>query len=219
MSELVSSPKALCWGRVFRHLFPLSREVCNGCPADPEGRITSDDTYKLRTDPEIKLPAAPPAPRLGRNMGSFNEMIISRPSTGPCSTEEVAVIAEKAYQNNIGAFVVPSRLADEIVYNGILLNYEEFYYAVVHCPYLFAKGVVCIFDGDTAIIRRADRADNGQIVVALVDNEEATLKVLQRKTGNEVWLLPCNKEYEPIKLTADRLKIQGILYGIVRKYN
>ena len=150
MSELVSSPKALCWGRVFRHLFPLSREVCNGCPADPEGRITSDDTYKLRTDPEIKLPAAPPAPRLGRNMGSFNEMIISRPSTGPCSTEEVAVIAEKASQNNIGAFVVPSRLADEIVYNGILLNYEEFYYAVVHCPYLFAKGVVCIFDGDTA---------------------------------------------------------------------
>lgn len=76
-----------------------------------------------------------------------------------------------------------------------------------------------IFDGDTAIIRRADRADNGQIVVALVDNEEATLKVLNKKAGNEVWLLPCNKDYNPIKLTADRLKIQGILYGIVRKYN
>lgn len=76
-----------------------------------------------------------------------------------------------------------------------------------------------IFDGDTAIIKRADRANNGQIVVALVDNEEATLKVLDKKSGNEVWLLPCNKEYSPIKLTADRLKIQGILYGIVRKYN
>ena len=76
-----------------------------------------------------------------------------------------------------------------------------------------------IFDGDTAIIRRADRADNGQIVVALVDNEEATLKVLDKKSGNEVWLLPCNKEYSPIKLTTDRLKIQGVLYGIVRKYN
>ena len=150
MSELVSSPKALCWGRVFRHLFPLSREVCNGCPADPEGRITSDDTYKLRTDPEITLPAAPPSPRLGRNMGSFNEMIISRPSTGLCSTEEVALIAEKASQNDIGAFVVPNRLSNEIIYSGILLNYEEFYYAVAHCPYLFAKGVVCIFDGDTA---------------------------------------------------------------------
>jgi repressor LexA len=76
-----------------------------------------------------------------------------------------------------------------------------------------------IFDGDTAIIRRADRANNGQIVVALVDNEEATLKVLDKKSGNEVWLLPCNKDYSPIKITADRLKIQGILYGIVRKYN
>lgn len=76
-----------------------------------------------------------------------------------------------------------------------------------------------IFDGDTAIIRRADRANNGQIVVALVDNEEATLKVLDKKGGNEVWLLPCNKDYNPIKITADRLKIQGILYGIVRKYN
>lgn len=76
-----------------------------------------------------------------------------------------------------------------------------------------------IFDGDTAIIRRADRAENGQIVVALVDNEQATLKVLNRKSGNEVWLLPCNKDYQPIKLTTDRLKIQGILYGIVRKYN
>ncbi|MBQ8751417.1 MAG: transcriptional repressor LexA [Alphaproteobacteria bacterium] len=76
-----------------------------------------------------------------------------------------------------------------------------------------------IFDGDTAIIRRTNSANNGQIVVALVDNEEATLKILDKKTGNEVWLLPCNKEYEPIKITADRLKIQGVLYGIVRKYN
>lgn len=149
MSELVSSPRSLCWGRVFRHLFPLSREVCNGCPADPEGRITNDETYKLRTDPDIKLPPARPSCRLERNMGSFSEMIISRPSNGSCSLEEVAVIAEKASQNNIGALIVPNRLADQIVYDGILLNYDEFYYSVIHCPYLFAKGVVCIFDGDT----------------------------------------------------------------------
>lgn len=148
MSELVSSPKSLCWGRVFRHLFPLSREVCNGCPADPEGRITSDEAYKLRTNPDIKLPPARPSLRLNRNMGSFNEMIISRPSNGPCSLEEIVVIAEKASQNNIGALVVPNRLSDQIVYDGILLNYDEFYYAVAHCPYFFAKGVVCIFDGD-----------------------------------------------------------------------
>ena len=149
MSDLVSSPKSLCWGRVFRHLFPLSREVCNGCPADPEGRITTDETYKLRTDPNIKLPPARPSRRLDRNMGSFNEMIISRPSNGPCSVDEVAEIAEKASQNGVGVLVVPNRLADQIVYDGLLLNYDEFYYTVVHCPYFFARGVVCIFDGDT----------------------------------------------------------------------
>lgn len=149
MSELVSSPKSLCWGRVFRHLFPLSREVCNGCPADPEGRITTDETYKLRTNPEIKLLPVQPSRRLDRNMGSFNEMIISRPSHGPCNIEEVNVIAEKASQNDIGVLVVPNRFAYQIMYDGILLNYDEFYYAVTHCPYFFAKGVVCIFDGDT----------------------------------------------------------------------
>lgn len=149
MSELVSSPKSLCWGRIFRHLFPLSREVCNGCPADPEGRVTSDETYKLRTNPDIKLPPAQPSRRLDRNMGPFKEMIISRPSNGSCSAEEVSVIAEKASQNDIGVLVVPNHLASQIVYDGILLNYDEFYYAVAHCPYFFAKGVVCIFDGDT----------------------------------------------------------------------
>lgn len=150
MSELVASPKSLCWGRVFRHLFPLSREVCNGCPADPDGRVTSDDTYKLRAKPDIMLLPAQPSRRLDRNMGSFNEMIISRPSNGPCSLEEVSVIAEKASQNDIGVLVVPNRLASQIVYNGLLLNYEEFYYSVTHCPYFFSKGVVCIFDGDTS---------------------------------------------------------------------
>lgn len=149
MSELVSSPKSLCWGRVFRHLFPLAREVCNGCPADPEGRITTDETYKLRTNPNIKLLPARPSRRLDRNMGSYNEMIISRPSNGPCSADEVAEVAEKASQNDIGVLVVPNRLADKIMYDGLLLNYDEFYYAVAHCPYFFAKGVVCIFDGDT----------------------------------------------------------------------
>lgn len=150
MSELVSSPKVLCWGRVFRHLFPLSREVCNGCPADPEGRVTNDDTYKLRTKPDIKLPPARPSRRLDRNMGSFNEMVISRPSNGPCSVEEVALIAEKAAQNDIGVLVVPRRLAKQITFNGLLLNYDEFYYSVAQCPYFFSKGVVCVFDGDTA---------------------------------------------------------------------
>jgi len=75
-----------------------------------------------------------------------------------------------------------------------------------------------ILDGDTAIIKQADTADSGSIVVALIDNEEATLKVLQ-KNGGEVWLIPCNKDYETRKLDASRVKIQGVLTSIIRNYH
>ncbi|MBR2299935.1 MAG: transcriptional repressor LexA [Alphaproteobacteria bacterium] len=75
-----------------------------------------------------------------------------------------------------------------------------------------------ILDGDIAIIKQTDTADNGAIVVALVDNEEATLKVLQKK-GDEIWLVPCNKEYEIRKFQASRVKIQGILSSIIRNYH
>ena len=75
-----------------------------------------------------------------------------------------------------------------------------------------------IFDGDTAIIKKADYANNGQIVVALVDNNEATLKILQKKE-DKVWLVPCNKDYQTRILDAKRVKIQGILSSIIRNYH
>jgi len=74
-----------------------------------------------------------------------------------------------------------------------------------------------IMDGDTAIIRRQNQADSGKIVVALVDNSEATLKVL-KKEGEVVHLVPCNKEYKTQTYKAEQIKIQGILSGIIRKY-
>jgi len=74
-----------------------------------------------------------------------------------------------------------------------------------------------ILDGDTAIIKKQNQADNGKIVVALIDNQEATLKVL--KKGEEyVQLVPCNKEYKTKTLEANRVKIQGVLSGIIRNY-
>jgi len=75
-----------------------------------------------------------------------------------------------------------------------------------------------ILDGDTAIIKKTDTADNGAIVVALIDNEEATLKVLQKK-DHEVWLVPCNKDYQTRKVEASRVKIQGVLSSIIRNYH
>lgn len=75
-----------------------------------------------------------------------------------------------------------------------------------------------ILDGDVAIIKKADNADNGSIVVALVDNCEATLKVLQ-KNKNEIHLIPRNSAYETRIFTSDRVKVQGVLSGILRTYH
>ncbi|MDP6706136.1 MAG: transcriptional repressor LexA [Alphaproteobacteria bacterium] len=74
-----------------------------------------------------------------------------------------------------------------------------------------------ILDGDTAIIRRTETADNGTIVVALVDNEEATLKRLRRR-GDSVALEPANQSYETRIFPPDRVQIQGRLVGLVRRY-
>ena len=74
-----------------------------------------------------------------------------------------------------------------------------------------------ILDGDVVVIRRCDTADNGAIVVALVDNEEATLKRLRRK-GDTVALEPANKAYETRIFGPDRVRVQGKLVGLLRRY-
>ena len=74
-----------------------------------------------------------------------------------------------------------------------------------------------IHDGDTVIIQRCDTADNGSIVVALVDDNEVTLKRLRRK-GHSVALEPANKAFETRIFGPDRVKLQGRLVGLIRKY-
>jgi len=75
-----------------------------------------------------------------------------------------------------------------------------------------------ILDGDTVLIRRADDAENGQIVVALIDEQEATLKRL-RKKGNSIALEAANPAYETRIFGPDRVRIQGRLVGLLRQYN
>ena len=75
-----------------------------------------------------------------------------------------------------------------------------------------------IMDGDTVIIKKADVANNGDIVVALVDDCEATLKQI-KKEGSEVLLIPKNDAYEVRRLDAKRVKVQGILSSLIRTYH
>jgi repressor LexA len=74
-----------------------------------------------------------------------------------------------------------------------------------------------IFDGDTVIIRRGDTANTGDIVVALVDNEEATLKRLRRR-GASIALEAANPAYETRIFGPDRVAIQGKLVALLRRY-
>ena len=74
-----------------------------------------------------------------------------------------------------------------------------------------------IHDGDTAIIQVCETAENGSIVVALVDNQEATLKRLRRR-GASIALEPANPAYETRIFGPDRVKVQGRLVGLYRRY-
>jgi repressor LexA len=74
-----------------------------------------------------------------------------------------------------------------------------------------------IFDGDTVIIRNTSTANPGDIVVALVDDEEATLKRFRRK-GASIALEAANPAYETRIFGPDRVKVQGRLVGLIRRY-
>jgi repressor LexA len=74
-----------------------------------------------------------------------------------------------------------------------------------------------IFDGDTVIIRNASTANPGEIIVALVDEEEATLKRFRRK-GASIALEAANPAYETRIFGPDRVKVQGKLVGLIRRY-
>ena len=74
-----------------------------------------------------------------------------------------------------------------------------------------------IFDGDTAIIERCEAAENGKIIVALIDNSEVTLKRL-RKKHHAIALEPANSDYKTRIFGPDQVQVQGKLVAIIRKY-
>lgn len=95
-----------------------------------------------------------------------------------------------------------------------LLGRGEYYALEVDGDSMIDAG---IHDGDTVVIERSETAENGAIVVALVDEGEVTLKRLRRK-GDSIALEPANKRYETRIFGPDRVKVQGKLVGLFRRY-
>lgn len=74
-----------------------------------------------------------------------------------------------------------------------------------------------ILDGDYALVRRTDTARDGEIVVALVDDQDATLKYLRRE-GTMIRLDPANRSYAPQRYPSHQVRVQGKLVGLLRRY-
>jgi repressor LexA len=75
-----------------------------------------------------------------------------------------------------------------------------------------------IRDGDYIIVNSRPTAQNGEMVVALVDDESATVKKLYREANGMIRLQPANEKLEPMFFEADRLRIQGVVVGVIRRY-
>jgi repressor LexA len=133
------------------------------------------------------------------------------PAEAPDGTVQLPLLGRIAAGTPIEALRDPSSFADV---PASLLGGGDHYALEVSGDSMVDAGIL---DGDTAIIRRTDAAENGAIVVALVDEAEVTLKRL-RQRGNTVALEPANPAYETRIFGPDRVQVQGRLVALLRRY-
>ncbi len=143
-------------------------------------------------DGGLKVPQARPAPSSRRMM-------------------EVPILGRIAAGTPIEALQNPTEV---LAVADSLLGPGEHYALEVNGDSMINAGIL---DGDTVLIQRVDDAQSGEIVVALVDNIEATLKRL-RKRGSQVALEAANPAHETRIFGPDRVKVQGRLVGLIRRY-
>ncbi len=167
--------------------------------------------HRARALEVLKLPdsAAPAAPPKGRQ--SFRPSVVGEgrataSSTGiPILGQIAAGVPIEAIQNEVGRVQAPEDL----------LGSGDHFALEVKGDSMIQAGIL---DGDVVIIKRVETADSGDIVVALVDNEEATLKRL-RKRGNSIALEAANPAYETRIFGPDRVRVQGKLVAMIRRYS
>jgi repressor LexA len=143
--------------------------------------------------------------------GDFKAALPGAPSNGGGESVQLPLYGRIAAGTPIEALRDQSNMIG--VPAGLLGNGEHYALEVAGDSMLDAG----ILDGDTVLIQRCDTAESGQIVVALIDNNEVTLKRLRRR-GDSIALEPANKDYETRIFGPDRVKVQGKLIGLVRRY-
>lgn len=140
--------------------------------------------------------AAKPAPQPANDSNSISVPVMGRIAAG---------VPISAIQNNTHEISVPAEM----------LTGGDHYALEVKGDSMIEAGIL---DGDTVIIRNVTSATPGDIIVALVDDEEATLKRFRRK-GASIALEAANPAYETRIFASDRVKVQGKLVGLIRRYH
>ncbi len=110
----------------------------------------------------------------------------------------------EAIQNEVSRIPLPANIEKDGEFFGLKVQGDSMIEAGIN-------------DGDTVIVKKADTADNGKIVVALIDDHEAMLKRIRRK-GKTVALESANRNYETKIFGPDRVKVQGILVSLYRNF-
>ena len=142
--------------------------------------------------------------------GDFRKGLAGRMVTAPKRSVELPLYGKIAAGTPIEAL----RDTQTIEVPPGLLGRGEHYALEVEGDSMQDAGIV---DGDTVIIEKSETAENGSIVVALVEDNEVTLKRLRRR-GNSIALEPANKKYETRIFRPDQVKIQGRLVGLLRRF-
>jgi repressor LexA len=164
--------------------------------------------------PRTRTPKASEAP-LGPNVirGPFNP---APPRPAPDAANDSAAVSLPLF-GRIAAGVPIEALRDQgasVEVPAALIGSGEHYALEVAGDSMIDAGIL---DGDTVLIQRADTAENGAIVVALVDENEVTLKRIRRR-GNSIALEPANPRHETRIFGPDRVRVQGRLVGLLRRY-
>ena len=146
-----------------------------------------------------------------RNPSDDKPQIDSAPQDENMSEQSIPFLGKIAAGTPIDAISDPTRF---VAMPHHLMGRGDYYALEIEGDSMIEAGIL---DGDTVIIERQNTAQTGEIVVALVDGEEATLKRL-RKRGESIALEPANKDYETRIFGPDRVQVQGRLAGLVRSY-
>jgi repressor LexA len=161
---------------------------------------------------------ATPASRAGVTLPAPDDVVVSMPApSSPAIPEPANDVIEIPLHGRIAAGAPIEALEGQtsLPVPAALLGPGEHYALEVSGDSMIEAG---IFDGDFALVRRTDSARDGEIVVALVHGEEATLKYL-RKDGARIRLDPANAAYEAQIYGPSEVQVQGKLAGLLRRYH